>query len=103
MENKDLAIEIVKRLNIMMSEDKTGEVCKVLQLWCEQRVPIDAQLAKAHPALQCLAAERAGQYAVGVLGILNGLIGVKANGWGWLAAVYDDGVHNLLSFKVTDE
>lgn len=52
------------------------------------RVECNAQLAD-HPTIQCGAEARA--FTVGPLGILNGLFGVDARGYGPISAVVDDG------------
>ena len=36
---------------------------------------------------------------VGLMGILNGLFGIDENGWGFIAAVFDDDSGKLTGFK----
>lgn len=55
----------------------------------EQRVPCNGALAD-HPTVQVVQSEEEGTYAVGLLGILNGLFGTDAEGWDIVAAVFDD-------------
>lgn len=53
----------------------------------EVRVPCNKALAE-HPTVQTLAEKKI--YSVGLLGILNGYIGIDADGWGFICAVFDD-------------
>jgi len=59
----------------------------VLPALIMHRVPCNDGLAQ-HPTVQVgLGPE---QYEVGFLGIINGIFGAKEDGWGFIAAVYDD-------------
>lgn len=42
-----------------------------------------------------------GPWEVGLLGIINGLFGTRPDGWGFIAAHYDDD-HKLVRFEITD-
>ncbi len=59
------------------------------------RVPANEALSN-HPTVQV------SQEGVGLLGIINGLVGVKENGWGYIAAEFDDD-GKLVKFLLTDE
>lgn len=66
------------------------------------RIPCN-QLLADHPTVQVAAT--AGGYHVGLLGILNGLCGVMEDGYGYIAAVLDEGAspgsfQNLVGFKI---
>ena len=68
------------------------------------RVPCNEALAN-HPSVQVgVAKENLGtpeQYIVGFLGILNGIFGVREDGYGFIGAEYDG--KNLLLFRVLNE
>ena len=51
------------------------------------RIPCNQALAD-HPSVQVGKTDIG--YEVGLLGIINGLVGVKNNGWGYIAANYKD-------------
>jgi len=55
----------------------------------ETRVPCNQELAD-HPTVQVRSYGLNGGYQVGLLGILNGLFGVDEEGWGPIAAQYDE-------------
>jgi hypothetical protein len=55
----------------------------------EHRVPCNDGLAQ-HPTVQVAQGEEQGTCVVGLLGILNGLFGTDSEGWGILAAVFDE-------------
>ena len=94
--NRELAQRIVDLLNEMTERDRCAVAAMVAN-----RVPCNLQLAD-HPTVQVT--EQHGGYAVGLLGILNGLAGVKADGRGWIEAVFDEPVcgefSNLNGFRV---
>ena len=52
----------------------------------EYRVFCNRALAE-DPTIQVLGDE--GEYKVGPLGLINGITGIRKNGWGYIAAVYD--------------
>lgn len=83
--SKKLAAHIVTLLNEAMALDAVA-----VQELVDHRVPCSKPMA-AHPEIQCgTRRRRRGHcYTVGVLGLLNGLVGVDANGWGIIAAVYE--------------
>ena len=61
-----------------------------LRALMEYRVPCNDALA-SHPTVQVVAPEDDGEgYVVGLLGILNGLIGTDDDGFGFLCAVFSD-------------
>ena len=63
----------------------------------ETRVPCNTALAD-HPTVQ-VQARKEGGFVVGLLGILNGLLGADTDGWGFLCVKYDDG--KLVEFMRT--
>jgi hypothetical protein len=96
-----LAERICALLNDLHALDPTA-----VQALIDHRVPCNAELGE-HPTVQC-GSEREHDghrllYRVGMLGILNGLCGVDARGWGLIAAVYDDANSRITGFKLLDE
>lgn len=95
---KHIDLELAERscrlLNNMLKLDPTAVMALI-----NQRVPVNADLAD-HPTIQSLH-HRYG-FSVGILGILNGLIGVNSAGSGVLAAVLDKD-HNIVKFEVLDD
>jgi hypothetical protein len=94
--DEKLADEIIARLN-MLIEDPA--VCRDISRLIERRIPLD-ELSKNtlnHPTIQI-------PEGLGVLGILNGLVGVIPDGprknWGYISAEFDDD-GNLVGFGRT--
>ena len=79
MSPQEMADHFVERLNEMVAADPN-----VIHRLVEHRIPCNDALA-AHPTVQVVPGNE-----VGLLGVLNGLIGVDADGWGYLAANFDD-------------
>jgi hypothetical protein len=77
---------LIDRLNEIAGADS-----KALGDLIEARVPCNEALAD-HPSVQVFAHE--GPPTVGLLGILNGLVGTidegPRKGWGFIAAVFED-------------
>ena len=80
---EETARTVVDKLNEIHQLDPT-----VLEALIDYRVPCNQALAD-HPSVQVGKTENG--YEVGLLGILNGLVGVKSDGWGFIGASYDDG------------
>lgn len=78
----DLAREIVERLNALVSDEATRVAVQSL---ISERVRVDDAFAESHPTIQC-----SGDSELGFLGLLNGIIGARQNGWGFVAAEFDD-------------
>lgn len=94
------AEEIIERLNSMVAVDPDA----MLRL-IKQRVPCNEALAD-HPTCQVDFDEDrgpAGVYVVGLLGVLNGILGKDSEGWGYLCAVLDEDQTKLTGFKVTPQ
>jgi hypothetical protein len=91
----ELAERIVKLLNEMMELD-TAAVAELMA----KRVVVNDRLAD-HPTVQVGPMEPDGPNVMGILGVLNGLVGTNSRGWGCVAGVYEDAsLLNLLRFKV---
>jgi hypothetical protein len=54
---------------------------------CQRRVKVNGNGLLEHPTVQC--GKHDGEYQVGLLGILNGLFGVREDGAGYLCANFD--------------
>jgi hypothetical protein len=82
MKNQELGEAIVSLLNEINEMDPS-----VLPALIEHRVPCNQKLAD-HPTVQV--GKDADGYEVGILGILNGLLGTKEDSTGYLAARFKD-------------
>ena len=85
----DRAIEV---LNEMTMADR-----EAVQLLVETRVPCNDALAD-HPTVQVHSDH--GRHSVGLLGVINGLLGADDDGWGYVCAKFDDNMQ-LIEFKRT--
>lgn len=72
--------EVIEFLNSLLIYDR-----QAIQNLINIRVFCNKELAE-HPTIQTLKEE--GYYYVGMVGILNGLFGIRENGFGTLAAIY---------------
>lgn len=86
----DIAIE---RLNSMLEVDRAAVTRLV-----EMRLPCTDMVD--HPTAQVYE-DDSGQCWIGHLGLLNGIFGIDAKGWGPIAAVFDQG--HLTHFTRTTE
>ena len=90
----DLAIELIQRLNALIQVD---DVRDCLGRLLETRIPV-SQVVAEHPTIQVV-----GDPAhVGLLGLLNGLVGVLPNGLGYISASMDGESGALMHFQLTD-
>ncbi len=91
---------VVNFLNEIHAIDPT-----VLPALIGMRVPCNETLAN-HPSIQCEKKrdERNGneEYRVGLMGILNGLVGIRDYGNGYLAYVVENG-ERISGFRLTEE
>jgi hypothetical protein len=92
-----LAELVAGRLNEMLLIEDAAYVFAML---IEQRVPVRDPFVQ-HPTLQCIETSN-DFYELGVLGLLNGIIGVRADSTGYLAADYND-AGELTKFIVREE
>lgn len=74
---------VIERLNEILATDPAA-----LSALVDGRTPCSVELAH-HPTVQVQGYE-SGVFTVGLLGILNGLFGVDKEGWGPIAACYED-------------
>jgi len=86
---------IIERLNSMAEADSDA----VMRL-IETRVTCNDELAE-HPTCQ-VGQDESGECTVGLLGILNGILGKDSKGWGYLCAELDDN-GKLIRFKKTPQ
>jgi len=82
--------EIVNFLNELLEIDRSA-----IAVLLANRTSCNEELAK-HPSVQVMAQN--GGYNVGMFGILNGLFGTFADGWGSMQYIVDDN-RNLLRFE----
>lgn len=94
----DHADLIIERLNEILGHDS-----EALEALIEARVPCNASM-RDHPSVQVSVDGE--QARVGFLGVLNGLVGTipsgEKEGWGYIAASFDDDTGKLLRFVRTD-
>ena len=64
----------------------------------QQRVPCNEAMLN-HPTAQALKINEGDEPTIGLLGVLNALFGIDAEGWGPIAAVFD-GMGTLESFSI---
>ena len=95
MADRILAAQVIEYLNGLLRVDREA----IAEL-VDSRVPCNRKLAD-HPTVQVgLADEMPGCFEVGILGVLNGMCGVKHDGYGLLRAEYEDG--NLVRFSINE-
>lgn len=87
-----LADTIIRFLNELYQLDP-----EAIEKLVETRVPCNDKLAD-HPTVQVSLDPVTKQSTVGLLGIMNGLVGTRPDGYGYIAGVYDDVTGRLLSF-----
>jgi len=90
--------EAVDLLNAALKLDRDA-----MEALVETRVPCNAAFV-GHPTLQVQLGQEGGpdsSATVGLLGILNGIFGADAEGWGAILAHYDE--YRLTAFSVTKE
>ena len=77
----------------------------VLQALIYQRVPCNEELA-SDPEVQVGEVEPVSgvkQYEVGLLGIINGIVGVHNTGWGYICANIDELDGRILGFSRSEQ
>jgi len=95
MTKKEKAEEIINFFNELISIDP--ETKFALEKLFKYRVSCGEGLAN-HPTVQVGYDDN--KYSVSLIGILNGFVGVKSNGWGYIATAYDD-ENNLIQLQLT--
>jgi hypothetical protein len=83
-EKLELAHDIVVYLNTLIAAD--GEAMHAL---VEYRAPCNQTMTN-HPTAQVSSPVVSEGSCLGLLGVLNGLVGVDAGSWGYIASNYDD-------------
>ena len=72
----------------------------ILPALIKQRVTCNAKLAE-HPTVQVgIKKDEDGVFEVGLLGILNGIFGVKSDDWGYIEAHFDNEQNHIIRFVV---
>jgi hypothetical protein len=80
----DLADQIINALNEFVALDR-----EAIHKLVETRVPCNQALVD-HPTVQTFRNTPGEPPTVGLLGVLNGIAGVDSDGWGFIAASFDD-------------
>ena len=93
--------KVVAYLNELVSIDR-----EAVERLVETRVQCNVAMA-GHPTVQVMEDEE-GNPVVGVLGVINGLVGTQPDGankpgWGYIAASFDDKSGRLLKFIRIDK
>jgi hypothetical protein len=81
MTNKQIAERFVATLNELVELDN-----KAIRNLILNKVECNEAIAD-HPTVQ-VGLQCDGQYSIGALGLLNGLVGIQDDGWGYIAAVF---------------
>lgn len=92
-EKRTLALSIIRYLNEVLALDP-----EAIHQLMETRVPCNQALTD-HATTQV--GGSADTNLVGPLGILNGLVGVRNDHWGYITGVYDDTTGKLIRFTPT--
>ncbi len=118
MTDRELAEEIANRLNKLIEEDKDKHygVRELLETMCAFGIVVGPDLAMRHPTLQASISYFDGEYfkeqstkasrwQIGLLGVLNGLCGIRPDAHGYICAEQRDGVEypELVRFMMTPE
>lgn len=98
LNDRALAQELVRRLNRLIDQSEPAR--KALELLCHSRVgPIEG--IGPHPTIQVWEDE-----TVTFLGMINGLVGTipggRREGWGHIAAIFEEGPSDLVRFEVVE-
>jgi len=94
----EMAQTVAARLNYMLGTEGMSDAISDL---IEQRVTVYSHAVVEHPTVQVVFTE-SGSAQLGILGLLNGIIGVRKDSTGFLAAEYDD-AGKLTKFIVREE
>jgi hypothetical protein len=89
---------LIGRLNKLCADEG---VLTLLEQLIEHRVPVIDAVAE-HPTIQCSPTDEGG-YACGLLGVLNGIAGIRPDHWGYVAGVFNDKTGALERFEVLED
>lgn len=84
--------DVIKYLNELVYLDR-----KAIETLSDFRVDCNEKIAN-HPTVQVV--QKDNKFSVGLIGLLNGLFGIREDGWGEITAVYIDDM--LWHFERTD-
>ena len=87
---------IIDKLNQILLKDSIA-----ISALIEHRIPCSDLLGKDE-TVQCNFDKDINGFTVGMLGIINGLVGVKDDGWGFIQAEYDDN-DKLIKFSLNEK
>jgi len=89
IDNKDLAVELVRRLNGLIEEDDGDRhIRNFIGSLIEARVEVDPEFVDSHPTIQGHVED--GKGYMGFLGLLNGIVGTLYDGGRYVAAHFDN-------------
>jgi len=84
------AVEVLNRM--LLTDSRPVEKLVHTRFECNQELADD-------PSIQVLTEN--GKYAVGFLGVINGILGIYENGWGPIVADVDEHGH-IINFRRSD-
>jgi hypothetical protein len=87
---------IIDNLNSILECDK-----KSIEELIEHRITCTMELAK-HPTVQVLYNDAIKSNTVGFLGMLNGVLGAREDGFGYVTALCDEAGH-IIKFEITPD
>lgn len=92
----DKQIELAKKIAAFLNDTLEIDPAAIATL-CGMRIPCNQKLAD-HPTIQ-VRAEQDGSFSVGLVGLLNGLIGADQKQHGYLAATFEVMCPNKCDFE----
>jgi len=95
-EKKALAVDVIAYLNELVAADP-----EAMHTLVESRVVVNEDLTN-HPTAQVIPTP-SGHYELGLLGVVNGIVGIREDGWGYIVGCFDDDTGRLLSFDLTEK
>lgn len=91
--------ELIARRTISLMNDAIDCDREAVEKLVEARVECNDELAE-HETIQTGDYHEPGKNSVGLLGILNGIVGVDEENWGCIAASYDSETKKLIRFTL---
>jgi hypothetical protein len=92
-----LAQSLCDFLNELVATDKDA-----LHALIETRICCNHEMA-VHPTVQVSSQKGSSIFSVGLLGIINGFVGVDSEQWGYIAAKFDDETGKLTGFDLSSK
>jgi hypothetical protein len=87
--------ETIAFLNELVKIDR-----EALSLLLNTRVPCNKEMMN-HPSVQV--GEAGGETTLSILGVLNGMFGIREDGWGGIVAIWENAYESLDGFAHVDD